>query len=128
MLLLYRIHVSLLPASDFLHQPGNALFTGYPQPSAPLSHALGQVFSWFVWVEDNIAYAKDHGFPTIYTPRALVVIGRDRDLSADQRRMLRLMNDRMNHRVLIWTYDEVIQNARNVVRNLTSHLDTTCER
>jgi hypothetical protein len=38
--------------------------------------------------------------------------------------MLRLMNDLLNHRILIWTYDEVIRNAKNVVRNLTSRVDT----
>ena len=107
-----------------LEKPRDALFTAYPQPSASLSHALGQVFSWFAWVEDNIAYAVSHGFPNIHVPRALIVIGRDQGLSVEQRRMLRLMNDLVNHRVLIWTYDEVIQNAKNVVRNLTSRLDT----
>jgi hypothetical protein len=107
-----------------LEKPRDALFTTYPQPSASLSHALGQVFSWFAWVEDNIAYASTHGFPNIHAPRGLIVIGRDRDVNADQRRMLRLMNDLLNHRILIWTYDEVIRNAKNVVRNLTSRVDT----
>jgi hypothetical protein len=107
-----------------LEKPRDALFTAYPQPSASLSHALGQVFSWFAWVDDNISYAIGHGFPNIHSPRGLVVIGRDRNLGDDQRRMLRLMNDLLHHRVLIWTYDEVIRNARNVVRNLTSRQDT----
>ena len=103
-----------------LEKPKDSLFTGYPQPSASLSHALGQVLSWFAWVEDNIAYAQTHGFPNIHLPRGLIVMGRGGSLNADQRRMLRLINDLLNHRILVWTYDEVIQNARNVVRNLTS--------
>lgn len=103
-----------------LEKPRDPLFTAYPQPSAVLSHALGQVFSWFAWVEDNIAYARDHGFPSIHTPRGLVVIGRDSALVADQRRMLRSMNDLLSHRIFIWTYDELIRNARSVVKNLTS--------
>jgi len=106
-----------------LEKPRDVLFTSYPQPSASLSHALGQVLSWFAWVEDNIAHAESHGFPNIHSPRAMIVIGRDHGLNAEQRRMLRLTNDLVNHRILIWTYDEVIQNARNVVRNLTSRLD-----
>jgi hypothetical protein len=103
-----------------LEKPRDALFTQYPQPSATLSHAIGQVLSWFTWVEDNIAYAVGHGFPKIHLPRGLIVIGRDKGLRADQKRMLHLMNDLVNHRIAIQTYDEVIQSARNVVRNLTS--------
>jgi hypothetical protein len=47
------------------------------------------------------------------------------DMNPDQRRMLRLIKDLVNHRILIWTYNEVIQNARNVVRNLTSRPEAT---
>ena len=103
-----------------LEKPRDVLFTDYPQPSSALAHALGQVLSWFAWVDDNLDYAQKHGFPQIHKPRGLIVIGRDASLSADQRRMLRTMNDLVDHRVQICTFDEVIRTARNVVRNLTS--------
>ena len=94
-------------------------FTEYPQPSAPLSHALAQVFQWFSWVEDNIAYAQSHGFPGIHTPKGIVVIGRNADLNAEQRRMLNQMNDLLYPRIRILTYDDVITSARHVLNNLT---------
>jgi hypothetical protein len=94
-------------------------FTDYPQPSAPLSHALAQVFQWFSWVEDNIAYAQTHGFPGIHTPKGVVVIGRNADLNAEQRRMLNQMNDLLYPRIRILTYDDVIASARHVLNNLT---------
>ena len=94
-------------------------FTDYPQPSAPLSHALGQVFQWFSWVEDNIAYAQTHGFPGIHTPIGIVVIGRNADLDKEQRRMLKQMNDLLYPRIRIMTYDDVIASARHVLNNLT---------
>jgi len=94
-------------------------FTDYPQPSAPLSHALAQVFQWFSWVEDNVAYAQTHGFPGIHTPKGIVVIGRNADLDKEQRRMLKQMNDLLHPRIRIMTYDDVIASARHVLNNLT---------
>ncbi|MEP6636361.1 MAG: Shedu immune nuclease family protein [Acidobacteriota bacterium] len=101
-------------------KPRDPLFTRYPQPSPPLAHAIGQVMSWFAWIDDNLDYAQKHGFPNIHKPRGLIVVGRDSTLNEEQRRMLRTMNDLLDHRIHIWTYDEVVRNARNVVRNLTS--------
>ena len=103
-----------------LEKPRDVLFTDYPQPSPALAHALGQVLSWFAWVDDNVDYAQKHGFPQIHKPRGLIVIGRDASLSNEQRRMLRTINDLVDHRIQIQTFDEVVRNARNVVRNLTS--------
>ena len=71
-----------------LEKPRDNPCTNYPQPSAALSHAIGQVINWFVWVEDNIAYAQSHGFPGILNPRGVVVIGRRQDLAPAQARML----------------------------------------
>ncbi len=103
-----------------LEKPRDRLFTQYPQPSKELAHSLGQVLSWFAWVEDNVTYARTHGFPEIHTPRAVIVLGRDSCLSPDQRRMLRTLNDIVDHRILIWTYDDMVQNARNTVANLVA--------
>jgi Domain of unknown function (DUF4263) len=94
-------------------------FTEYPQPSAPLSHALAQVFQWFSWVEDNIAYAQTHGFPGIHMPKGIIIIGRNAGLDAPQRRMLKQMNDLHYPRIRILRYDDVIASARHVLNNLT---------
>jgi hypothetical protein len=85
-----------------------------------LSHAIGQVTNWFIWVEDNIAYAQSHGFPGILNPRGIIVIGRRKDLTPSQTRMLSELNDLLNPRVQVVTYDDVIQSALNVLKNLTS--------
>ena len=88
-----------------LEKPRDSLFSNYPQPSCAFSHALGQVMSWFAWIDDNTEYAQKHGFPNIHRPRGLIVIGRDYALNDEQRRMLRMMNELMDHRIQIWTYD-----------------------
>jgi len=103
-----------------IEKPQDSPFTSYPHPSAALSHALGQVLNWFVWVEDNIAYAQSHGFPGIHSPRGVVVIGRNSDLTPRQLRLLKSLNDNLHPRIHIETYDDVLVNARNIIRNLTA--------
>jgi hypothetical protein len=99
--------------------PGNKPFTEYPHPTSKLSHAIGQILNWFVWLEDNISYAQKNGFPDIHTPTGVIVIGRTDDLTEEQKRMLKALNDLIKPRITIYTYDDVINNALNVVRNLT---------
>jgi hypothetical protein len=103
-----------------IEKPQDSPCTSYPHPSAALSHALGQVLNWFAWVEDNIAYAQSHGFPGIHSPRGVVVIGRNSDLTASQLRLLKSLNDNLHPRIHIKTYDDVLVNARNIIRNLTA--------
>jgi hypothetical protein len=101
-----------------IEKPQDSPCTNYPHPSAALSHALGQVLNWFAWVEDNIAYAQSHGFSGIHSPRGIVVIGRNADLKPRQLRLLKALNDNLNPRIRIETYDDVLVNARNIIRNL----------
>lgn len=102
-----------------IERPQDAPFTGYPHPSGRLSHAIGQILNWFVWVEDNVAYAHSHGFPGIHMPKGVVVIGKREDLTGAQARSLKAFNDLLYPRIRIDTYDDVLHNARNVLRNLT---------
>jgi hypothetical protein len=103
-----------------IEKPRDNPCTNYPHPSGPLSHALGQVLNWFAWVEDNIAYAQSHGFPGIHSPSGVIVIGRNADLNPSQLRMLKALNDNLQPRIRIETYDDVLLNARNIIRNLTA--------
>lgn len=103
-----------------IKSPRERPFTNYPHPSRVLSHAIGQITNWYIWVEDNINYARSHGFPGIHSPRGIIVIGRDADLNDSQTRMLKSLNDLLSPRVRILTYDNVIQNAKNIVRNITA--------
>lgn len=100
-----------------IESPKKKPFTKYPHPSSNLSHALGQILNWLIWVEDDINYAQNHGFPGIHSPRGIIVIGRDNDLDKAQKRMLKKLNDLLKPIISIYTYDDIIRNARNVVRN-----------
>jgi hypothetical protein len=84
------------------------------------AHAIAQVLSWFAWVEDNISYALSHGYPNIHSPKGLIILGRSSELGTAQHRLLRQLNDLLYPRIRISTFDDVIANARNVLKNLTS--------
>lgn len=103
-----------------LEKPKDNPFIAYPQPSERLSHAIAQIINWFIWIEDNIAYAQSHGFPNILNPRGVIVIGRRKDLTPPQARMLSSLNDLLNPRIKIYTYDDLLQNAENVINNITN--------
>ncbi len=103
-----------------IESPKKNPFTKYPHPSSELSHALGQILNWLIWVEDDINYAQKHGFPGIHFPRGIIVIGRDKNLNKDQKRMLSMLNDLLKPRISIFTYDDILKNARNIFRNLTA--------
>lgn len=102
-----------------LEKPQDLLFTKYPHPAAPLSHALGQVLNWFVWVEDNISYAQKNGFPDIHSPYGIIIMGRKDNLNSEQQRFLATFNDMINPRIKVMTYDDLLYNAKNVINNLT---------
>jgi len=103
-----------------IEKPQDRPLTNYPHPSVVLSHAIGQVLNWFIWVEDNISYAQTHGFPGIHLPHGIIVIGRNKDLEPSQRRMLQAINDAFHPRLVIYTYDDLMVNAKNILQNLTS--------
>lgn len=105
-----------------IEKPQDQPCTGYPHPSGSLSHAIGQILNWFVWVEDNIAYAQSHGFPGIHVPKGVVVIGRKTGMNTAQLRLLKSFNDNLHPRISIMTYDDVLLNARNILHNLTEGL------
>lgn len=100
-----------------IEKPRSRVLLDYPAPTSELSHAIAQVINWLIWVEDNIAYAQAHGFPGIHSPRGVVVIGRDSDLSLTQRRFLKGLNDQLAPRVAILTFDDVLANAKNLLRS-----------
>lgn len=90
-----------------------------PKPSTHLSRPLGQILSWLSWLEDHREYANAH-FPGIHSPQGLIVVGRKNALTNVQLRMLKALNDNLSPRIRIQTYDDILENARNIARNLTS--------
>jgi hypothetical protein len=99
-----------------IEKPGDRIFTLKNDFTAQFTHAVGQVLDFQGWVADNIAYAQKT-LPLIESPRGIVVIGRQSELSAQQQAKLRRW--RTNSRAIeIVTYDEILQRADMLHRSL----------
>ena len=113
-------------ATDYLLveiEPQNhKLFTKSGDPTAKLTHAISQTDDWTRYIQDNLTTVRNELQLDRITPhpKRLVVIGRDRDLTEDNKRRLRVM-ERDN--LKIWTYDDVYSNAKTTIENFFGPLD-----
>jgi hypothetical protein len=92
------------------------LFTRTGAPYAHVTHALQQVEDWMRFWQEHPLDVPMPLDPTI-TPSGVVVIGRSKFLSEDDKR--RLMNLNSNRRVQIMTYDDLIAQVENYVTILS---------
>jgi hypothetical protein len=90
----------------------HGIFTGAGQLRAEITHAVQQVQDWFRWLRENPISAVAEmlgGLP----PAGLVVAGRSRDFSEDDRSRLAHLN--ANSPVSIITYDEVLDRLADLI-------------
>lgn len=94
------------------------VFTQEGQTRAEITHAIQQVQDWFRWIRENpnnTVSASLAGIP----PRGLVVAGRSRNFTEDQRSRLAHLNS--TSPVLVITYDELLSRFGDLI---LSRLDT----
>lgn len=105
-----------------IENPAHLLFTRKGDFTPPVGHAQRQVEDWQEWIEDNLATVQKV-YPDMIAPRGVVVIGRSVTLSAEQRHRLRRRNINTRGRLVIMTYDDLLDSARSYVSGLARHLD-----
>lgn len=95
------------------------LFREDGHPTAELTHAQGQVLDWKRYVQDNLnTVQREMGLQGITpNPYGLVVIGRSKDLSSENRRKLKLMENE-SPKLRIVTFDDLYDEAKAVIENL----------
>jgi hypothetical protein len=99
-----------------IEKPHDRIFTNNDDFSAHFTHALGQVFDFQQWVDLHGEYARSL-MPDISSPRGLLIMGRNADLSQTQRLKLHRFN--MNSStVQALTFEEVAANARRLYQNI----------
>lgn len=102
-----------------LEKSTDRLFLKDGHTSKKLNHAHGQIVDWKRYIEDNLHTVQSElGLHNISSnPNGLIVIGRSKSLTADNRRKLSTMeND--NPKIKVMTYDDVHDNAKAVIENL----------
>jgi hypothetical protein len=98
-----------------LENPKASIFTTKGRPRSHVTHALQQVEDWLQWWREH-----PNDVPTGFDPsipiEGLVVIGRNTDLtSQDRRRLLHLNSTR---HVKLITYDELFAKFETLIQNL----------
>jgi hypothetical protein len=100
-----------------LEHPKAPIFTKKGRPRSHVTHALQQVEDWLQWWRehpDDVPSGLDPSIPI----EGLVVIGRNRDLTEqDKRRLLHLNSTRD---VTLITYDQLLEKIEILIQNLES--------
>jgi hypothetical protein len=106
-----------------LESPSCRLFRNDGQQTEALTHALNQLVDWARYIEDNLNTVRNELGLTGITAASecWVVIGRDGDLTAENRRKLQALHKLMP-RTRILTYDDLIRVARQSFENLLGPL------
>ena len=88
-----------------------------------MKHAENQILDWKRYLEDNLATVqRELGLEGISSnPSSLVVIGRSRTLSPENRRKL-VTKENSSPRTKILTYDDLLENTKTIVENLLGPL------
>jgi len=79
-------------------------------------HGLSQLSDWEIWIRDNIQTLKAD-FPEFDQPCFILVIGRNKDLSMDQKKVI--LNDNTRSKsVTILTYDDLAHRLEELINKL----------
>ncbi len=98
-----------------LENPKHKLFTQGNDFTKYVKHAEKQVEDWLLLIRENINDLRKE-FPDILTPEGLIVMGRNIDLSEDQKKSIQIRNE--NSRIKLLTYDDLAEDARNHIEHL----------
>lgn len=102
-----------------LEKSTDRLFLKDGHTSRELNHARGQVVDWKRYLEDNLSTVQQELglFGISSNPRSLIVIGRSKNLTADNRRKLTTLENE-SPKTKVMTYDDVYDAAMTLIGNL----------
>lgn len=98
-----------------LESPKIKLFTKSGRLRAEVTHALQQVEDWLRWLRENPDQTP-RGLDSKLPMHGMVVIGRDNELSEDDR--LRLLNLNASRQIQLITYDDLLNKLETLIINL----------
>lgn len=95
------------------------LYTKKGDPSSGLIHAEQQVLDWLNWIETESSYAR-RNLPGLQQPVGYVIIGRSISLTDRDRCRLNRRNATYRGSIVILTYDDLLERAKNLLDMLSS--------
>jgi hypothetical protein len=93
------------------------LFTKDGNPTSYLIHAEQQILDWFEWIEKNNPYARSN-LPGLVSPFGFIIIGREDQLSKEEKLKLIRRNLIFKGKLQILTYDDLIKKAKGLYKLL----------
>lgn len=102
----------------------HALFTKAGDPRKELVHAEQQVLDWLDWIERHGEYARDQ-LPGLMRPSGYIIIGRNIDLSKEDRERLNRRNNTLRDAFQILTYDDLLDRAKTLLGILEGRASST---
>jgi hypothetical protein len=102
-----------------IETPAKSLVTSSLQISAPVTQAVTQAMQYRSFLLERFPEASVH-FPGFRDPDCLVVIGLERNLSAEQRRILVLENESRRGDLRIVGFDWIGERAERILHNVIS--------
>lgn len=106
-----------------IESPSKNLFTKAGVQHSDLTQAKDQILNWRVWLNSNQAYLQKK-LEHFATPRFLIVIGRDQDLTCENREKLRSMNGASTDET-IRTYDDLLSMGKALLAVFRRFVDGT---
>lgn len=94
------------------------LFNKKGNPTSDLVHAEQQVFDWLHWIARHSSYAREN-LPDLMHPVGFVITGRRKDLPGSMLSKLKQRNALFKGQVHIMTYDDLLDRARNINRQIS---------
>jgi len=103
-----------------IEKPALKLFNQNGDPRAELTHAQQQVRNYLKWVVEDKEYLKTRGFPNLTADnvRGLVVIGKDSDMTEEEKTKLESLNAEVRSKYEIKTFDRILLANESVLANL----------
>jgi hypothetical protein len=101
-----------------IEPPSARMFNRKGDPTATLTHAMGQVRKWHAWVHDNLSYAQKL-MPHIEYPLGYVFLGRRRELTHKTMHCLRELAHDHRRALRIHTLDWFVDAAHSVKKLLS---------
>jgi hypothetical protein len=95
------------------------LYTQQGNPSAALIHAEQQILDWLNWIEIESSYAR-RNLPGLQQPVGYIIIGRSTLLANKDRCKLNRRNTTYRGSIVILTYDDLLDRAKNLLNMLSS--------
>ncbi|MFC2071215.1 Shedu anti-phage system protein SduA domain-containing protein [Chloroflexota bacterium] len=104
-----------------IERPSLRLFkkTNPPERTDDFNHAIQQLENWKAWVGENHPYISKKLDGISPNPMCWLIAGRRTNLSEFEQKRLKEINEQYTTNYKIFTYDDLIDRVRAVIRNLT---------